>query len=269
MKSALFTLSVAAAIAPALAAVAQEVPDVSLADWDWNAEETEPLEAYLVSSNITIGDWDEIDPTMAGVTALPTLETEEFIGPSEEASELETRDSRYNDRTTKVSLGRRYIDWGCGTNVRNNLRRAVEYICRDGDCDQGLEYVVKVKAGVTGQVTGKRGNLRIKVTDGYYKGNVRHRLIEGLQATSIAKTHKGYTKRWAELGGRGGTVPASCHMTRWPNYVSIIRRNRKTDGVIDRIPVRITPPGGDKQDGKLPCFSPSESVRVGLLTCLS
>ncbi|KAH7123377.1 hypothetical protein B0J13DRAFT_566498 [Dactylonectria estremocensis] len=197
---------------------------------------------YIVPDNITIGPFDDIDPTIPGIRLVGDFEDFEARNESTLDVELSEGDieARADSVKTNFFIGKKRAEYGCNQSVRPIFQKAVEALCHNGGCDEGSSYYYKVKwSNVAGSA-----NLKVKVS-GFYYGNVRHRLIDAAKSLVVTKAFTSYTKAWQVQIGLGGAAILRCSMTRFPNYVQIDRR--VNGNMRDQLKIVVTPPEAEKQ----------------------
>jgi hypothetical protein len=111
---------------------------------------------WIVPSNVTVEDWDTAEP---GEGWIPADEFMRRMGIApledlEDISSLEERDigtlplppskrGELSERAagTRVNIGRKLTDYGCGASIRTPIGEALNMICSNGFCDQSITYV--------------------------------------------------------------------------------------------------------------------------------
>ncbi|KAM0330474.1 hypothetical protein ACHAQA_003418 [Verticillium albo-atrum] len=227
-----FTLLVLPLIAPIFAAPVKE----------W--EDDMPLlegRGYIVPSNITIEPFEKIDPTSMGISLAVDRRSDNAPAPDVESLHHGI-EARAKDVETTFFIGSKRAEYGCKQMVRPIIQQAIDSLCRDGACDEGSSYYHEVDW--SGQFT-KRANVKVDVKGSYNDGNLQ-KLADAAKSMVIKEAFTSYEKQWRMMAGRGASLVGRCEMTRFPNFIKIVRR--VDGGMEDMIDILVTPPEEEKED---------------------
>lgn len=102
---------------------------------------------------------------------------------------------------TEITLGGRYIDYGCEASIQKTLGEAFDKICGSGaDCDQSQTYSRDVKwANSDNPVTDKA--ITVEIDGEIPSDDVRRRLKNALLASVNPTSARPRDVRWDTIGG--------------------------------------------------------------------
>jgi hypothetical protein len=111
--------------------------------------------AWIVPANVTVDDWDTAEPGEGWIPADEYLRRKGIapLGAVEDSSSFEevieplplppSTSALVSKRAggTRVNIGRKQTDYGCGASIRTPIGEALNLICSNGFCDQSITYV--------------------------------------------------------------------------------------------------------------------------------
>ncbi|RFN48634.1 hypothetical protein FIE12Z_7099 [Fusarium flagelliforme] len=204
-------------------------------------EDSGGSKGWIVPSNVTVEDWDTAEP---GEGWIPADEYMRRMGITpledlEDTSSLEERDiealplppskrGELSERAagTRVNIGKKLTDYGCGASVRDPLGESLNMICSNGFCDQSITYVRTVDWLPNGYGSGMgRKQLRIDIKGDYRGSQTKGHFIEAAKRT-VNPDSVSHAKRSIKIDSptcmRWGICRSvSCEMTKFANFISI------------------------------------------------
>ncbi|KAL2213033.1 hypothetical protein CC79DRAFT_1374500 [Sarocladium strictum] len=165
--------------------------------------------------------------TVANLTAL--LSTVSAL-----PSNLQARDG---GKSTKVTLGRNYIDYGCEADIKKLLKEAIEDKCvGEAQCDDASPYVAKIQWSFD-----ESGDNDVEASSNWFQERNIYVTVEGEYPNKdalkgvkdlVVDSVQDGTWDWHEFqvtkpsdpswtGLDGGGESEDCGMVRFPNYIGV------------------------------------------------
>jgi hypothetical protein len=118
---------------------------------------------------------------------------------------------------TEVTLGDKFVDWGCDGSIKDPLGAGFDERCKEGavSCDSSQIYEYEIKYAKNG-VPPTQENLELKFSGKVPNKDIRDQVRDGLLATVNDDSWYADSRRWNTIGG-GGQVSSQLpvHRVGW------------------------------------------------------